>query len=89
MKKLHFFNFKRNIISSRFSGGNITKDNLCRLYEIDNVQELHTGANDCLLEWELFKKMDNNRLLITNNKVFEFNEDYIVPASYLATYPNF
>lgn len=88
-EKLHFFNFKRNIISSRFSGGNITKDNLCRLYGIDYVQELHTGVNDCLLEWELFKKMDNNRLLITNNKVFEFNEDYIVPASYLATYPNF
>ena len=88
-EKLHFFNFKRNIISSRFSGGNITKDNLCRLYGIDNVQELHTGANDCLLEWELFKKMDNKRLLITHDKVFEFNEDYIVPASYLATYPNF
>ncbi len=88
-EKLHFFNFKRNIISSRFSGGNITKDNLCCLYGIDNVQDLHTGANDCLLEWELFKKMDNNRLLITHDKVFEFNEDYIVPASYLATYPNF
>lgn len=88
-EKLHFFNFKRNIISSRFSGGNITKDNLCRLYGIDNVQELHTGANDCLLEWELFRKMDNNKLLITHDKVFEFNEDYIVPASYLATYPNF
>ena len=27
-----FFNFKRNIISSRFSEGNITKDNLCKLY---------------------------------------------------------
>lgn len=88
-EKLHFLNFKRNIISSRFSGGNITKDNLCRLYGIDNVQELHTGANDCRLEWELFKKMDNNRLLITNDKVFEFNNNYIVPASYLATYPNF
>lgn len=88
-EKMHFFNFKRNIISSRFSGGNITKDNLCHLYGIDNVKELHTSANDCLLEWELFKKMDNNRLLITHNKVFEFNEDYIVPASYLATYPNF
>lgn len=88
-EKLHFFNFKRNIISSRFSGGNITKDNLCRLYGIDNVQEFHTGANDCLLEWELFKKMDNNRLLVTHDKVFEFNNDYIVPASYLATYPNF
>lgn len=88
-EKLHFFNFKRNIISSRFSGGNITKDNLCRLYGIDSVQELHTGANDCLLEWELFKKMDNNRLLVTNDKVFELNDEYIVPASYLATYPNF
>ena len=88
-EKLRFFNFKRNIISSRFSGGNIAKDNLCRLYGIDNVQELHTGVNDCLLEWELFKKTDNNRLLITHDKVFEFNEDYIVPVSYLATYPNF
>lgn len=88
-EKLHFFNFKRNIISSRFSSGNISKDNLCRLYGIDNVQELHTGANDCLLEWELFKKMNNNKLLITHDEVFEFNNDYIVPASYLATYPNF
>ncbi len=33
--------------------------------------------------------MDNKRLLITDDKVFEFNEDYIVPASYLVTYPNF
>lgn len=88
-EKLHFFNFKRNIISSRFSGGNITKDNLCRLYGIDNVQELHTGVNDCRLEWELFKKMDNNRLFITNDRVYEFNNNYIVPVSYLSTYPNF
>ncbi len=49
-EKLNFFNFKRNIISSSFSDGNITKDNLCRLYGIDNIQELHTSANDCLLE---------------------------------------
>ena len=87
--KLRFFNFKRNIISSRFSGGNITKDNLCRLYGIDNVQALHTGANDCILEWELFKKLDGNKLLITYDKVFELNPTYIVPASYLATFPNF
>lgn len=44
-EKMHFFNFKRNIISSRYSNGNITKDNLCRLYDIDNVQEIHTGAH--------------------------------------------
>lgn len=87
-EKLNFFNFKRNIISSRFSGGNVTKDNMCRLYGIDNVQELHTGENDCLLEWELFKKLDNNKLLITNDKVFEFNNEYIVPVSLFASHPN-
>ena len=88
-EKLTFFNFKRNIISSRFTGGNITKDNLCRLYGIENVQEIHTGANDCLLEWKLFEKLNGNKLLITHNKVFEFNNEYIVPVSYLVSYPNF
>lgn len=82
-------NFKCREISSRFSGGNITKDNLCRLYGIDNIQEIHTGANDCLLEWELFQKLDGNKLLITHDRVYEFNNDYIVPASYLVNYPNF
>ena len=36
--KLNFYNFKRNIISSRYSQGNITKDNLCALFEIDGVE---------------------------------------------------
>ena len=84
-----FYNFKHDIISSRFSEGNITKDNLCILYGIENIQKIHTGINDCILEWELFKKLNGNKLLITNNNVFEFNNDYIIPASYLATYPNF
>ena len=88
-EKLNFFNFKKNIISSPFSVGNITKDNLCLLYKIENVQEIHTGINDCILEWELFKKMDGKMLFITNNNVFEFNDDYIIPASYLSTYKNF
>lgn len=88
-EKLHFYNFKRNIISSRYSSGNITKDNLCRLYGIDNIQVVHTGVSDCLLEWKLFEKLDDRKLLVTDNKVFEFNNDYIVPASYLTTYPNF
>lgn len=87
--QLKFFNFKRNIISSRFSDGSISKDNLCRLFGIENVQELHSGANDCLLEWKLFEKLNGNKLLITYNKVFVLNNDYIVPASYLANYPNF
>lgn len=89
--KLHFFNFKRNIISysAQFVKSCITKDNLCRLYGIDGIKKIHTGANDCLLEWELFKKMDNHKLLITDSRAFELSEDYIVPASYLVNYPNF
>lgn len=87
--RLKFYNFKHDIISSRFSEGNITKDNLCRIYGIENIQEVHSGLNDCILEWNLFKKMNGNKLIIINNDVFEFNDEYIVPVSYLTTYTNF
>ena len=88
-EKLKFYNFKHDIISSRYSGGNITKDNLCELYKIKNIKKIHNGVNDCILEWQLFKKMNGNKLLITNNYVYELNNDYIIPVSYLTTYPNF
>ena len=88
-EKLNFYNFKHDIISSKFSEGNITKDNLCEIYGIENIKEVHTGLNDCKLEWELFKKMSGKKLIIIGNSVNEFNSDYIVPASYLQTYPNF
>lgn len=87
--RLKFYNFKHDIISSRFSEGNITKDNLCRIYGIDNIQEVHSGLNDCILEWNLFKKMNGKKLIIINNDVFEFSEEYIIPVSYLTTYTNF
>ena len=48
-ERFNFYNFKRNVISSKFSGGNITKDNLCKLYGIENVTATHTGHNDCIL----------------------------------------
>lgn len=82
--KLNFYNFKHQIISSGFSSGNVTKDNLCKIYGIDNVKDVHSGHNDCLLEWELFKKIYNKFLLVTWNSVFELNEKYIVPVSYLS-----
>lgn len=88
-EKMTFYNFKRDIISSSFSSGNITKDNLCKIYGIDSVLEVHNGANDCLLEWQLFKKINGKKLLVTENNVFEFNDNYIIPASYLSTYHNF
>lgn len=90
--KLNFYNFKRNIISSRYSQGNITKDNLCALFKIDGVEAVHSGSNDCKLEWELFKKMDGYFYLVTEggseDNVFRLNADYIVPASLLSSHPN-
>lgn len=59
------------------------------MYGIDNVQAVHSGYNDCILEWKLFEKMNGRRLFITNNKVYELNDEYIVPVSYKASYPNF
>lgn len=88
-EKLTFYNFKHDIISSSFSEGNITKDNLCAIYGIKNISEVHTGLNDCILEWELFKKMNGNKLIIIGNSVNEFNSEYIIPASYLQNYTNF
>ena len=83
-----FYNFKHDIISSKYSEGNITKDNLCKLYGIDNVRKVHSGSNDCILEWKLFERMNGHKLLITDNKVFEFNNEYIIPASLLASHRN-
>lgn len=90
IEKFKFYNFKHDIISSRFSEGNITKDNLCKIFRIENIQNVHSADNDCILEWKLYERLDGGQLLITNNKVFEFKTgDYIVPASYISTYPNF
>lgn len=88
-EKLNFYNFKHDIISSKFSEGNITKDNLCNIYEIDGTKDIHSGLNDCILEWKLFEKMNGNKLVIISNAVYEFNDEYMIPASYLQTYPNF
>lgn len=91
-EKLNFFNFKKRICSSRYSSGNLTKDNLCEMFEIEGVKKVHSGLSDCKLEWELFKKIDGDYLLVSGglfrDKVFRLNEDYIVPVSYLGTYPN-
>ena len=88
-EKLNFYNFKHDIISSKFSEGNITKDNLCNIYGIDGTKDIHSGLNDCILEWKLFEKMNGNKLIIISNTVNEFNDEYMIPASYLQTYPNF
>ena len=91
-ERLNFYNIKKNVISSKYSLGNITKDNLCSLFEIDGVETVHSGLHDCELEWKLFEKMDGYYYLVTEgageDNVFRLNEDYIIPASLFVTHPN-
>lgn len=95
--RLHFFNFKRLICSTKWSDGSLTKDNFCDFFGIEGVNDVHSGMNDCVLEWELFKKLDGRYLLarITPNgphigqwQLSVLNSGYILPISYLATYAN-
>lgn len=83
----YFYNIKDDIFSSSFSHGNITKDNLCKILNIENVTEKHSGINDCILEWKLFEAIDNGKLIVINDDVFRLTEDYMIPVSYICNYP--
>lgn len=100
-EKLTFYNFKRNIVSSRFSTGTISKDNLCSLFGIEGVEAVHSGSNDCILEWKLFQKMDGYFYLVTAgnyldntancicvDNIFRLNDAYIIPAGLFTSHPN-
>lgn len=87
--KLTFDNMKHRIISSKFQENNITKDNMCIMFGIENVTVIHSGINDCKLEWELYKKICNKYLLVNGCSVYELNDKYIIPISYLEQYSNF
>ena len=79
-------------LSSKYSSGNITKDNLCSIFKIEGIETTHNGINDCKLEWQLFKKMDGYFYLITEgpraDNVFRLNDNYIIPVSLLISHPN-
>lgn len=91
-EKMRFFNFKRMICSTKFSDGSLTKDRLCEAFGIEGVTSQHTGMNDCKLEWRLFEALDDRYLLATMRAfTWQFSAldpDYIVPVSYLGTFPN-
>lgn len=86
IEKINFFNFKSNIFASDFSEGNVTKDNLCKLFEIDGVKNIHSGINDCILEWKLFLAMNNENLIVLRNSVYKYNNEWIIPVSYIVNY---
>lgn len=83
---LRFENIKDLIVSN--AQGAMSKDNLCKVFNIDGITETHSGLNDCILEWKLFEKIYGEQLLIINNNMYKFSKDYIVPVSYLVSYNN-
>lgn len=91
-ERLRFYNFKRMVCSSKFSDGSLTKDRLCGAFGIDGVTEVHTGINDCKLEWRLFEAFGGNYILATMRAFhWQFSvlsPDYIIPVSYLSAIPN-
>ena len=85
---LKYDNIKKHIPSGAFDlAGSATKDNLCKLFGIEGVQDVHSGQNDCLLEWKLFEKFVEYRPIRIKNKFYKFNEDYIVPITVLIQNP--
>ena len=95
--RLRFFNFKQLICSTGYSDGSLTKDNLCDFFGIEGVAAVHSGIQDCKLEWELFKKLDGRYLLariVPNGEHYGMwrlavlDPGYILPVSYLATFKN-
>ena len=87
-EKFKFYNFKHDIIAQKINLVTMSKDNLCILLDIDGVNEVHSGINDCILEWKLYKRLNGRKLLVKNEKMYYMNDDYYIPASYIAFHPN-
>lgn len=91
--KLTFHNFKHNFLTTSFSNGEYSKDNLCRGLGIEGVKEVHDGVNDCILEWKLFEKIDGAFVLAKpfdgcKAGLFKLVDEYLIPASEIYRYPN-
>lgn len=44
-------NIKKYVPSGAFElAGSASKDNMCKLFGIEGVKDVHSGLNDCLLE---------------------------------------
>lgn len=101
-EQLRFRNIKDNIISTAYTNGLLTKDNLCKAFGIIGVQDVHSGHNDCKLEWELFEYINDRMLFVSYTNefcpdgvkhrreswyIYEFTGDYVVPVSFLHTHP--
>ena len=91
--KLIFHNIKRHFLTNSFSSGEYSKDNLCRGLGIEGVTEVHNGLNDCILEWQLFEKIDGGFVLCLRlgdwqMGMYKLSDRYYIPASRIRYFPN-
>ena len=92
-EKLVFHNIKRHFLTNSFSSGEYSKDNLCKGMGIEGVTKVHSGLNDCILEWKLFEKTEGGFILclkMGNYEIgmFKLTPDYYIPASRIRYFPN-
>lgn len=72
-----FFN-----ISSFGIEGQLSKDNLCKKLGISGIHDIHTSFNDCILEWQLYKKIVDDKIIVIDKNLYKYNNDYIMPVTY-------
>lgn len=81
---LQYDNIKSRVPKAPYgSEGQLTKDNLCRIFGIDGVKQLHSSYDDCILEWKLFEKLESECVFFIKNHLFKYTPEYIIPYSYL------
>ena len=85
---LQFENIKNKLPSPGWGfSGQMTKDNLCRLFQIDGIKSLHSGINDCVLEWKLYEKIASANYFFHNGNLYKYHPEYILPITYLNQNP--
>ena len=85
---LKFENIKNKAPKTPFGcEGQLTKDNLCRIFNIHGVTTIHSSYNDCILQWKLFEKLDSECVFFINEHLFKYTPEYIIPYSYLFKHP--
>ena len=83
-ENVKYDNIKKHIPSGVFGfEGSASKDNMCKMFGIEGVNSVHTGLNDCLLEWKLFEKFEQFKPIRIGDKFYKFNKDYIIPITIL------
>lgn len=87
-ENLIYKNIKSYVPPAPFgSEGQLSKDNLCRLFGIDGVSDIHSSLNDCVLEWKLFEKLVRQPVFFIQQDLYRYSKDYIIPVTYLTKHP--